>query len=111
MKTFKTAAAVSLIGLFAANVAMALPGFDEEAPKSSVDTCVAAVDAQANYKDGARVLHKVETTKRRVSGHIMSIQTLVYAEDGSTLIREYKTNCAINDDDEIKRFRIRQKGA
>ena len=111
MKTFKTAAAVSLIGLFAANVAMALPGFDEEAPKSSVDTCVAAVDAQANYEDGARVLHKVETTKRRVSGHIMSIQTLVYAEDGSTLIREYKTNCAINDDDEIKRFRIRQKGA
>ena len=40
----------------------------------------------------------------------MSIQTLVYGQDGSTPIREYKTNCAINDDDEIKRFRIRQKG-
>ena len=111
MKTTKTAAAFSLIGLFAANVAMALPGFDDEAPQHSVDACVAAVDAQADYDEGAKVLHNVETSKRRVSGHIMSIQTLVYGQDGDTLIREYKTNCAINDDDEIKRFRIRQKGA
>ena len=111
MKTAKTAAAISLIGLFTANVAMALPGFDEEAPQSSVDTCVAEVDAQANYEDGSTVRHNVQTTKRRVSGHIMSIQTLVYGPDGSTPIREYKTNCAINDDDEIKRFRIREKGA
>lgn len=111
MKIAKTAAAISLIGLFGANVAMALPGFDDAAPQSSVDTCVAAVDAQADYEEGTRVLHNVETSKRRVSGHIMSIQTLVYAEDGDTLIREYKTNCAINDDAEIKRFRIREKGA
>ncbi len=111
MKTANIAAAFSLIGLFAANVAMALPGFDEEAPRSSVDTCVAAVDAQADYEQSARVLHNVETSKRRVSGHIMSIQTLVYGEDGDTLIREYKTNCAINDDNEIKRFRMREKGA
>ncbi|MDJ0792784.1 MAG: hypothetical protein QNI98_00980 [Woeseiaceae bacterium] len=111
MKNAKTVAAFTLIGLFAANVAMALPGFDEEAPQSSVDTCVAAVDAQADYNESAKVLHNVETSKRRVSGHIMSIQTLVYGQDGHTLIREYKTNCAINDDDEIKRFRIRQRGA
>ncbi len=110
MKTAKTAAALSLIGLFTANVATALPGFDEDAPQSSVDACVAAVDAQADYADSTMVLHNVETTKRRVSGHIMSIQTLVYGLDGSTPIREYKTNCAINDDDEIKRFRIRQRG-
>ncbi len=111
MKTAKTAAAISLIGLFTANVAMALPGFDEEAPQSSVDTCVAEVDAQANYEDGSTVRHNVQTTKRRVSGQIMSILTLVYGPVGSTPIREYKTNCAINDDDEIKRFRIREKGA
>ncbi len=110
MKTANIAAAFSLIGLFAANGAMALPGFDEEAPKSSVDACVAAVDAEADYDESARVLHNVETSKRRVSGHIMSIQTLVYGPDGNTLIREYKTNCAINDNNEIKRFRIRQRG-
>ncbi len=107
MKTVKTAIAFTLIGLFTANVAVAVPGFSEDAPQSSVDTCVAAVDAQANYEDGTSVKHNVETSKRRVSGHIMSIQTLVYAEDN--VIREYKTNCAINDSDEIKRFRIRQK--
>jgi len=43
-KTAKTAIALTLIGLFATNVAMALPGFSEEAPQSSVDTCVAAVE-------------------------------------------------------------------
>ena len=107
MKHAKSAVAFTLIGLFAANVAMALPGFDEDAPQRSVDSCVAAVDAQANYEDGTKVLHNVETSKRRVSGHIMSIQTLVYDRDN--LIREYKTNCAINDSDEIKRFRIRQR--
>ena len=111
MKTANIAAAFSLMGLFAANAAMALPGFDKDAPQSSVDTCVAAVDAQADYDEGALVLHNVETSKRRVSGHIMSIQTLVYGAEGGTLIREYKTNCAINDDDEIKRLRIREKGA
>ena len=109
MKTAKTAAALSLVGLFASSVAMALPEFDEDAPQSSVDTCVAAVDAQADYADSTLVMHNVETAKRRVSGHIMSIQTLVYGPDESTPIREYKTNCAINDDDEIKRFRIREK--
>ena len=109
MRTARIAAAFSLIGLFVASAAMALPEFDEEAPQSSVDTCIAAVDAEANYEAGTKVRHHVETIKRRVSGHIMSIQTLVYGEDGETLIREYKTNCAINDHDEIKRFRIRQK--
>ena len=107
MKTAKTAIAFTLIGLFATNIAMALPGFNEDAPQTSVDTCVAAVDAQADYADGTSVQHNVETSKRRVSGHIMSIQTLVY--DEQNLIREYKTNCAINDADEIKRFRIRQR--
>ena len=111
MKNFKTAAALTLIGRFTANVATALPGFDDKAPQSSVDACVAAVDAQADYAEGVKVLHHVETSKRRVSGHIMSIQTLVYGVDGDTLIREYKTNCAINDADEIKRFRIRERGA
>ena len=59
MKTAKTAAALSLISLFTANVAMALPGFDEEAPQSSVDACVAAVDAQADYADSTIVMHNV----------------------------------------------------
>ncbi len=109
MRNTKTAIAFTLIGLFAANVAMALPGFDRDAPQSSVDTCVAEISANVNYEDGASVKHNVQTQKRRVSGHIMSIQTLVLGEDGNTVIREYRTNCAINDAAEIKRFRIRQK--
>lgn len=110
MRNTKTAVALTLIGLFAANVALALPGFEEDAPKSSIDTCIAAVSAEANYADGRTVLHNVKTEARRVSGHYLSIQTLVYGADGDTLIREYKTNCAINGLDEIKHFNIREKG-
>jgi len=110
MRHTKTAVSLTLIGLFAANIALALPGFEEDAPRSSIDTCVAAVSAQADYTDGRSVLHNVETEGRRVSGHYLSIQTLVFGDDGDTLIREYKTNCAINGQDEIKHFKIRQKG-
>jgi hypothetical protein len=39
----------------------------------------------------------------------MHIQTLVYGE-GEALIREYAANCSINEQDEILRFRIHQKG-
>jgi len=105
----KTTMSLTLIGLFMANVAFALPGFSTEAPRTSVDTCVAAVDAQADYADALSVIHNVETEERRVSGHKMSIRTIVYGE-GDTVIREYASHCAINDQEQIRRFRIRQTG-
>ena len=99
--------ALTLAGLLAANVAFAVPGFSSEAPQSSVDTCVAAVAENADYADAASIMHNVETEERRVSGHKMNIRTIVFGE-GDTVIREYASRCAINDHDEIKRFRIRQ---
>lgn len=101
--------ALTLIGLMAANVAFALPGFTKDAPQSSVDTCVAAVADNADYANGTVVKHNIETEERRISGHKMSIRTIVYGE-GETVIREYASACAITDDDEIQRFKIRQKG-
>ena len=109
MKNHKTAVSLALIGLFVANVAFALPGFTREAPQSSVDTCVAEVDAKADYDLGQSVIHNVVTEERRVSGHKMNIRTIVYGE-GDTVIREYATYCAIDDQDDIRRFKIRQKG-
>ncbi|MEL7187841.1 MAG: hypothetical protein AAFN50_15640 [Pseudomonadota bacterium] len=109
MKISKSAVSVTLLGLFAANVAMALPGFTKDAPQSSVDTCLAEVSANADYKNGSTVYHRVETEEHRVAGHKMNIQTLIYDADGETVIREYATHCAINDKDEIRRFKIRQK--
>ena len=99
--------ALTLAGLLAANVAFAVPGFSSEAPQSSVDTCVAAVADYADYADATTVMHDVQTQERRVSGHKMNIRTIVYGE-GDTVIREYAAKCAINDHDEIKRFRIHQ---
>ncbi len=110
MKISKSSVSLALIGLFAVNIALAMPGFPTDAPQASIDTCVAAVKENLDLSEAGSVIYNVETEDRRVSGHKMSIQTLVYAEDDSTLIREYAANCAINDSAEIKRFHIRQKG-
>lgn len=101
--------ALSLAGLLATNVAFAVPDFSAEAPQSSVDTCVAAVDKNADFANASTVVHNVETEERRVSGHKMAIHTVVL-DDSETVIREYASNCSINGQDEIKRFKIRQKG-
>lgn len=110
MMNRKTAISLTLVGLFAANVAFAIPGFTTEAPQSSVDTCVAEVANHADFTDAANVVYNVKTEDRRVSGYKLRIQTLVYGADGDTVIREYAAACAINDQSQIKRFQIRQKG-
>ena len=109
MMNRKTAVSLTLVGLFAANIAFALPEFEKEAPQTSIDSCVAQVDSYANLEDAKAVIHNVETKERRVSGHNMHIQTLVYG-DSEDVIREYTSSCSINGQDEILRFRIHQKG-
>ena len=109
MKNQKILISLTLIGLFAANVAFALPEFKKDVPQSSIDSCIAEVDSFARLDDAKSVVHNVETRERRVSGHKMHIQTLVYGE-GEELIREYAANCSINGKDEILRFRIHEKG-
>ena len=104
------AISLTLTGLFVANVALAVPGFSTEASPSSVDACLAQVADNADYANARSIVHNVETEDRRVSGHKMSIQTIMYAEDGSTVIREYASTCAINGQDEVQRFKIRQRG-
>ncbi len=103
----KIATPLAVAGLLAANVAFALPGFSSEAPQRSVEACVAEVDANADYVEARSIVHNVETRERRVSGHKMSIRTIVVGE-GDTVIREYAALCAIDDDEEIRHFRIRQ---
>ncbi|MDH5455914.1 MAG: hypothetical protein OEY37_07565 [Gammaproteobacteria bacterium] len=109
MMNCKIAVALTLLGLFAANVAFAVPGFTSDAPQSSIDTCVAEVASHADFSDAANVVYNVQTEDRRVSGHKLRIQTLVYGADGDTVIREYAAACAVNDQSRIKRFQIRQK--
>lgn len=110
MMNRKTALSLTLVGLFVANVAFALPDFSSEAPQESIDTCIAEVDNKADFTDAASVVHNVQTEDRRVSGHKLRIQTLVIAEDGETVIREYAAACAIDNEADIRRFQIRQRG-
>ena len=105
----KIALSLTLIGLFAADLAFAMPAFDVEAPQSSVDVCVAEVANNADYSDANSVLHEVASKPRSVSGYTVSIRTIVYGEDDESVVREYASHCAINRLDQIRSFRIRQK--
>jgi len=110
MMNRKTVISLALIGLFTADVALAVPGIAAEASPNSVDACIAKVADSADFANARSVVHNVETEPRRVSGHKMSILTIMYADDGRTVIREYASSCAINGQDEVQKFKIRQKG-
>ena len=106
----KIAASLTIAGLLAANAAFALPEFTSDAPKTSVDTCIAVIAHNADYADAKSVRHDVVTEERRISGHRISIRTIVYGE-GDAVFREYASSCAIDGKEDIKRFRIRRAGA
>jgi len=111
MKISKAAVSTTLAiaGLVASSSAFALPGFSEQAPQSSVQQCVAEIGEQANYDNAGLVRHLVDSKERRVSGHTIKIDTTVFAVDGSEVIREYTTVCAVSDNAETKHFKIKEK--
>lgn len=112
MRTIKAAASTSLAiaSLAISASAFALPLQSEQAPRDSVNLCVAQIAEQANYKDAVRVHHEVDSKARRVSGHKIFVTTTVFGIDGDNPIREYATVCSISDKTETKKFKIREKG-
>jgi hypothetical protein len=105
----KTFISLALSVLMATNVATASLYIDDEAPQSSLDTCLAEVSANADYAGASNVMHYVESKPRSVSGYTVSIRTLVY--DGETVIHEYAARCAIDRQDDIRFFRMRDRVA
>lgn len=108
MKHLKQAVAVA--GLVVSGSAFAMPGFSEQAPASSIDVCVAQISDNANYERAGRVRHEVDSQARRVGGHTIHVETTVFNEDSGEVIREYATVCAVNDKQETKKFRMKEKG-
>jgi hypothetical protein len=106
----KTVISLSLLTLFAANIALAQPGLDMEAPKSSIETCVAEVAKNADFSNASAVMHNVDSKPRSVSGYKVHIMTTVYGEDAGAVLRRYVSSCAITKQDEIRYFATRQKG-
>ena len=106
---YAVATSLAIAGFVMSSSAFALPGFSEQAPSSSVQQCVAQIGEQANYENAGRVRHEVDSKERRVSGHTITINTIVFGADGDDVIREYATVCAVSDDSEMKRFKIREK--
>ena len=105
----KIAISLSIIGLFLANPGFATSVFDGEAPRSSVDICVAEVANNADYSDANNVRHSVASKPRSVSGYTVSIRTIVYGANDEDIVREYSSHCAINKQEQIRHFKIRQR--
>ena len=106
------AIAITIMGIVTAcacNVANALPGHSNEAPQRSVDACLAELSAHADYKGAGSVRHNVKTEARRVSGHTLQIETLVFDGSDSQIIRGYSASCVLDGNAEIQRFKIRRK--
>lgn len=115
MKLTKQAVSATLVVALAATLtvssnAYAVPGYEDEAPRSSIELCVAQISANANYEDASRVRHNVSSRQRRVSGHRISVDTKVFGADGFEVIREYATVCAITDNKQTRHFAIKEKG-
>ena len=104
----KTFVSLALVGLFAAEIVFASPAFVDVAPASSIETCVAEVSNNADYSDAGSVQHSVDSKPRSVSGYTVSIKTIVYGENDESVLREYRSHCAINKLDQIRFFKIRE---
>jgi len=110
MKMSKLAVVLTAAGFTMSSNALALPGYSDQAPESSIKQCVAEIAVRANYEDAGRVRHVVNSKERPVSGHKIQIDTTVYDAAGDKVIREYATLCAVSDNAETKHFRIKEKG-
>ena len=112
MKISKAAVSISLAiaGLIVSSSAFALPGLSGQAPESSIKQCVAEIGEHANYDNAVRVRHVVDSEHRRGGrGHMITIDTTVFGVDGSEVIREYATVCAVSNSSVTKHFKIKEK--
>ena len=81
--------------LLVAGSASASPMTDRPVPPESVEACVAAINAQADYTGAARIVHNVDVEQRRPLGHELTIRTMVLKADGETRLRSYATECTV----------------
>jgi hypothetical protein len=111
MKISRHAVSVSLavVGLVVSGSVFAMPEFVKQVPMSSVEQCVMQIGEQANYEKAGHVRHDVDWEERRAGGHTMTIKTIVFGADGIEVIREYATLCAVSNNSETKKFKIREK--
>lgn len=101
---------LAVAGLAAASNASATLEFPIPAPMNSIKHCVAEIGEQANYENAVRVLHEVDFEERRVSGYKIKIDTTVFGADGTKVIREYATFCAVSANSETKAFKMKERG-
>jgi len=101
--------ALLVMSLLVAGNAFASPLYKDLAPQTSVRACVDQIDGQANYENAGRVRHEIESKERQVSGHTLTIDTMVFDADGDVLVRAYATKCAVASNQDVKAFDFRAK--
>jgi hypothetical protein len=99
---------LAVVGLFLSTGSIAASPFDEGPSDSSIKECVAQIADQANYDDAAGVRHEVATKERKVSGHLLMIDTKVYDQINGEVVREYAATCVVGRNGNQLSFKIKQ---
>ena len=108
-QAIKTGIRTLLTGAAFAASAASATGFYEEAPPRDIDMCVAEIRERADFGDAARVRHDIVSTTRRAVGFAIEIETMVYAPETGSVLREYETVCIATGGRAPSRFQISEK--
>lgn len=100
---------LAAVGLVVTAYAWAMPSFSEQAPNSSIQLCVEQIAEQANYAGANRVRHNVDYKERRINGHKIYVETIVFAAENGEVMREYRTICSMSDASETLRIAVSPK--
>ncbi len=98
------------LGLFFSAAATAV-SFSVEAPRDSIESCVAEIGGHADYSGAGRVRHEIVKIGRRSLAYKFNIETTVFGADNGEVIRAYTTKCIIYGDDKPVVFEITETDA
>lgn len=77
--------------------------------EAEVQSCVAAVNARLDLENAHRVRHLVSDARRTGIGYVLTIETSVFADDGSDAgPKRYEAHCVARGDNDPSTFRIEQ---
>lgn len=100
------ASSLAALALFLSATATAESYFADIAPQSSVRVCIDQIADHANFAGASRVLHEVESTKRRSYGHLLEVDTKVFGDIDGEVIRAYAATCVVTRSGAPRHFQI-----
>jgi hypothetical protein len=106
-KTILSLSTLALLGLTMTCDAYADSDRNERRTMKQVRSCVSEIAKHANYDDASRATHWVgRLAQKNLAELQIRIETTVYAANGETATRKYKTSCLVSGMEYLVEFRI-----